>query len=150
VRTHDEAQITALKAAGASDVVPELVEGSLMIASHALLRLGVSMRRVLHAVQTARGDGYQGLASYFHGADDADHGEAQLHTVVLTASAWALQQTVAECKQRLAALDVQVKTVRGSLGDALADDELGELDSAWVLQGTAKALDVAESVLLRG
>ncbi len=150
VRTLDESHITALKTAGASDVVPELVEGSLMLASHALLRLGVPMRRVLHAVQAARGDGYQGLASYFHGADDEDHGEAQLHTVVLTESAWALRCTVSECTAALSDLGVVLKTVRSALGDTLSLDELGELDSAWVLQGTAKALDAAESLLLRG
>jgi monovalent cation:H+ antiporter-2, CPA2 family len=150
VRTHDELGLSQLKAAGAADVVPELVEGSLMLASHALLRLGTPMRRVLHAVQAARGDGYQGLASYFHGADDEDHGEAQLHTVVLLEHAWALKQTVAHCRDRLAAQGVTVKTVRGSLGDALADDETGEVDSAWVLQGTAAALDQAESLLLKG
>ncbi len=150
VRTHDESGLAQLKAAGAADVVPELVEGSLMLASHALLRLGTPMRRVLHAVQAARGDGYQGMASYFHGADDEDHGEAQLHTVVLLDNAWALKHTVAQCRERLLALSVVVKTVRGSLGDALADDERGDIDSAWVLQGTAGALDRAESVLMRG
>jgi monovalent cation:H+ antiporter-2, CPA2 family len=150
VRTHDESGMAQLKAAGAADVVPELVEGSLMLASHALLRLGTPMRRVLHAVQAARGDGYQGLASYFHGADDEDHGEAQLHTVVLLERAWALKHTVAQSRERLARLGVVVKTVRGSLGDTLADDELGELDSAWVLQGTSAALDRAEAMLLKG
>ncbi len=150
VRTHDETGLAQLKSAGAADVVPELVEGSLMLASHALLRLGTPMRRVLHAVQAARGDGYQGMASYFHGADDEDHGEAQLHTVVLPSHAWALKHSVGVCRERLAALGVVVKAVRGSLGDALADDERGELDSAWLLQGTAAALDQAESQLLKG
>jgi hypothetical protein len=43
-----------------------------------------------------------------------------------------------------------VKTVRSSLGDALANEELGEIDSAWVLKGTAAALRKAENLLLRG
>jgi CPA2 family monovalent cation:H+ antiporter-2 len=150
VRTHDESGLAQLKAAGAADVVPELVEGSLMIASHTLLRLGTPMRRVLHAVQAARGDGYQGLASYFHGADDEDHGEAQLHTVVLLERSWALKHTVAHSRERLAQLGVVLKTVRGSLGDTLSDEELGEVDSAWVMKGTAAALDKAERVLLKG
>lgn len=150
VRTHDESGLAKLKSAGAADVVPELVEGSLMLASHALLRLGTPMRRVLHAVQAARGDDYQGMASYFHGADDEDHGEAQLHTVVLLERSWALKHTVAECRARLAPLNVTIKTVRSSLGDAISGDELGEVDSAWLLKGTAIALGKAESMLLRG
>ncbi len=150
VRSQDETHMASLHAAGANDVVPERVEGSLMLASHALLRLGVPMRRVLHAVQQARGDGYQGLMSYFHGADDTDHGEAQLHTVVLSATAWAVSQTVGYCKQALHPLQVTVKTVRSSLGDTLGDDEQAEADSAWLLQGTKAHLDTAESLLLGG
>ena len=37
VRTRDDSQLAELKAAGASEVVPELLESSLMLASHALI-----------------------------------------------------------------------------------------------------------------
>ena len=40
VRTRDDSQLAELKAAGASEVVPELLESSLMLASHALILLG--------------------------------------------------------------------------------------------------------------
>jgi voltage-gated potassium channel Kch len=41
VRTRDDSQLAELKAAGASEVVPELLESSLMLASHALIMLGL-------------------------------------------------------------------------------------------------------------
>jgi hypothetical protein len=69
---------------------------------------------------------------------------------VLPERSWALKRTVAECRARLAPLNVTIKSVRSSLGDAIAGDELGEVDSAWLLKGTAIALGKAESVLLRG
>ncbi len=47
VRTVDDTHMDELIAAGATEVVPEIVEGSLMLASHALVLLGVPMRRVL-------------------------------------------------------------------------------------------------------
>ena len=43
-----------LQAAGATEVVPEAVEGSLMLASHALALVGVPMRRVIRIVQEQR------------------------------------------------------------------------------------------------
>src|SRR5574343_343891 len=47
VRTIDDADLEKLKAAGATEVVPEAIEGSLMLASHALALVGVPMRRVI-------------------------------------------------------------------------------------------------------
>ena len=58
VRSHDDTEIDKLRDAGAAEVVPEAIEGSLMLASHALLMLGVPLRRVLHRVQDARGERY--------------------------------------------------------------------------------------------
>ena len=54
VRTIDDADMERLRAAGATEVVPEAIEGSLMLASHALALVGVPMRRVLRVVQQQR------------------------------------------------------------------------------------------------
>ncbi|MEY3883696.1 MAG: hypothetical protein RLZZ379_974, partial [Pseudomonadota bacterium] len=45
VRTVDDTNMEALRAAGATEVVPEILEGSLMLASHALMLLGVPLNR---------------------------------------------------------------------------------------------------------
>jgi CPA2 family monovalent cation:H+ antiporter-2 len=60
----------ACSAAGAAEVVPEAIEGSLMLASHALALVGVPMRRVIRVVQDQRDARYNLLRGYFHGADD--------------------------------------------------------------------------------
>ena len=70
VRTIDDADFERLRAAGATEVVPEAIEGSLMLASHALALVGVPMRRVLRVVQQQRDARYGLLRGYFHGADD--------------------------------------------------------------------------------
>jgi monovalent cation:H+ antiporter-2, CPA2 family len=49
-------------------VVPEAIEGSLMLASHALALVGVPMRRVIRVVQEQRDARYNLLRGYFHGA----------------------------------------------------------------------------------
>ncbi|MDZ7585980.1 MAG: cation:proton antiporter, partial [Thiobacillus sp.] len=46
VRTIDDTHVDALKAAGAAEVVSEVMEGSLMLASHALMLLGVPLTQV--------------------------------------------------------------------------------------------------------
>lgn len=46
VRTVDDANMELFRDAGASEVVPEVLEGSLMLASHALVLLGVPLNRV--------------------------------------------------------------------------------------------------------
>ena len=70
VRTVDDADLDKLRAAGAAEVVPEAIEGSLMLASHALALVGVPMRRVIRITRDARDARYGLLRGYFHGADD--------------------------------------------------------------------------------
>ncbi len=85
VRSHDDSDLDQLKKAGAAEVVPELMEGSLMLASHALIMMGVPLRRVVHRVQAAREERYASLRGYFHGSSDAgDDAELErLHTVTV-------------------------------------------------------------------
>jgi CPA2 family monovalent cation:H+ antiporter-2 len=66
----DETDIDRLKAAGATEVVPEAIEGSLMLAGHALALVGVPMKRVIRITRDARDARYGLLRGYFHGADD--------------------------------------------------------------------------------
>ena len=54
VRTVDDTRLDELYAAGATGVVPEVLEGSLMLASHSLLLLGVPLNRVLKSIDSVR------------------------------------------------------------------------------------------------
>ena len=85
MRTVDDADLEKLLAAGATEVIPEIVEGSLMLASHALVLMGVPMRRVVRRVEEMRDERYSLLRGYFHGADDVDdddgHEQVRLQSV---------------------------------------------------------------------
>jgi CPA2 family monovalent cation:H+ antiporter-2 len=70
VRTQDDRDLERLQQAGATEVVPETIEGSLMLASHALALVGVPMRRVIRLARDQRDARYSMLRGYFHGADD--------------------------------------------------------------------------------
>jgi CPA2 family monovalent cation:H+ antiporter-2 len=73
VRTRDDQAIERLQAAGATEVVPDALEGSLMLASHALAVVGVPMRRVIRAVQDQRSARYALLRNYYDENEDGHH-----------------------------------------------------------------------------
>ncbi|VVO35994.1 cation:proton antiporter [Pseudomonas fluorescens] len=73
VRTRDDSQLAELKASGASEVVPELLESSLMLASHALIMLGLPAHQVQERADQIRHDRYRLLHGFYPGADDDAH-----------------------------------------------------------------------------
>ena len=153
VRTQDDHDLDKLLAAGATEVVPESIEGSLMLASHALALVGVPMRRVIRTVQDQRDARYNLLRGYFHGQDDdtvdeLDH--ERLQTVTLPRSAKTLGKGVESLA--LHALKVRVMSLRRKDGALVALDEATQLQDGdtLVLNGKPEALALAEQKLLRG
>jgi CPA2 family monovalent cation:H+ antiporter-2 len=73
VRTRDDSQWAELKAAGATEVVPELLESSLMLASHALILLGLPAHQVQEQVDQVRIDRYRLLHGFYRGAEDEEN-----------------------------------------------------------------------------
>jgi CPA2 family monovalent cation:H+ antiporter-2 len=153
VRTQDDHNLEKLQAAGATEVVPEALEGSLMLASHALALVGVPMRRVIRIVQDQRDARYNLLRGFFHGADDNSVDELEferLATLTLPLAARAAGQALAEFT--LHTLAVRVVSVRRSNGKSVPVDDATVLESGdtLVLSGRAEALALAEQKLLRG
>ncbi|MFT4104065.1 MAG: NAD-binding protein, partial [Burkholderiaceae bacterium] len=70
VRTSHESDIERLREAGATEVVPEIVEGSLMLASHVMLLADVPLARVQRRVAQVREGRYALLSGFFPGLDD--------------------------------------------------------------------------------
>jgi CPA2 family monovalent cation:H+ antiporter-2 len=153
VRTQDDHDLELLQKAGATEVVPEAIEGSLMLASHALALVGVPMRRVIHIVQEQRDARYSLLRGYFRGADDGDADEAEqerLSTTQLPLHAKSLGRAIGEIG--LDALGVQLVSLRRKSGQVMPlEDELVLVaGDALVLSGKAEALSHAELRLLKG
>ena len=153
VRTQDDANLDKLQAAGATEVVPEAIEGSLMLASHALALVGVPMRRVLRLVQDQRDARYNLLRGYFHGADDDTSNERdqeRLFTISLPPGATALGQNLGQLA--LSAMGVRVVNLRRSNGhmSSAVDEALLAAGDTLVLSGQPAALILAEDKLLRG
>jgi CPA2 family monovalent cation:H+ antiporter-2 len=68
VRAADDSHLDELKRAGATEVVPEVMEGSLMLAAQTLTRLDVPLRRVLRDIEEARAARYESLRERYQSA----------------------------------------------------------------------------------
>lgn len=155
VRTLDEKDFEQLHRAGAAEVVPETLEASMMLASHALIHVGVPINRVLRRVRQTRAARYSTLRGFFHGESDReedahDGDEPRLHSVSLVAGAYAIGRTLGEL-----AVDgrgVEVTAVRRRNIRALepSADTRFESGDVVVLLGVPAALTVAEGRLLKG
>jgi CPA2 family monovalent cation:H+ antiporter-2 len=153
VRTIDDVDDAKLRQAGATEVVPEAIEASLMLASHALALVGVPMRRVIRVVQDQRDARYHLLKGYFHGADDdgieeADH--ERLSTVTIPPGGRKVGRTLGSVA--LEAMGVRVANLRraGGQNAVFDDDTVLEGGDTLVLSGKAPALSLAEERLLGG
>jgi len=153
VRTQDDQNLEKLQEAGATEVVPEAIEGSLMLASHALALVGVPMRRVIRIVQDQRDARYNLLRGFFHGADDSTADELlheRLVTINLPLAAKANGKTLADAN--LPALGVRLVSLRRSDGKPVHAEDTTPLHAGdtLVLSGKATDLAAAEQKLLQG
>jgi len=153
VRTIDDADLERLRHAGATEVVPEAIEGSLMLASHTLALVGVPMRRVLRVVQEAREARYDLLRGYFHGQDDDTAEElhqARLMSLTLPPSAACLGEKLGDLA--LHAMGIGVASIRRASGAVVkpADEMVLAAGDTLVLSGRPEPLSLAEARLLKG
>ncbi len=153
VRTPDDTRARELKEAGATEVVPEAFEASLMLASHVLMSLKVPAARVMRSVEDLRSNRYEMLRNVIARGDDStnDAGfEEQVRSVVVPPGSWCIGKAVDEVRR--AGAEVAFTGIRrqGILGrDPSGDTEFQEGDIV-VIYGTPDALEHAEAVLLAG
>jgi CPA2 family monovalent cation:H+ antiporter-2 len=155
VRTRDDADIDRLKEAGAAEVVPEILEGSLMLASHALMLAGVPFNRVLRRIRDTRETRYGLFRGFFRGVSDEtgehrDHLQPRLHSVTVAAGAWAEGRTLRQID--LSAVGAEVTALRRRRQRDTHPDPDTRLQpgDVLVLRGQEEALAAAEARLLQG
>jgi monovalent cation:H+ antiporter-2, CPA2 family len=153
VRTQDDADLDRLLAAGATEVVPEVFEGSLMLGSHALVLLGVPLNRVVRRVREARDTRYRLLRGYFHGADDSsefdEDAHERLHSVRVEDGAVAVGQTLGAIDLKAAGVEVTAVRRRGIRGADPSAELVLQAGDVVVLRGQPEALELAEDRLLQ-
>ncbi len=155
VRTRDDTHMDELEAAGATEVMPEAVEASLMMGGQLLLLLKVPGSRIFKIMREIRENHYKLLRDFFHGEEsiDMEHDEAfqeRLHTVTLPEKAFAVDHTIEDL--HLWDWDVSVTAVRrgGIRGETPAPETRLQSGDVLVLAGTPQHLEHAEGLLLYG
>lgn len=156
VRTTDETHMDEFRQAGATEVVPEVLEGSLMLASHALIILGVPLKRVVKRIRLFREERYQMFKGYFGGVTDeagefGDAKQLRLHPVTLSKNAYVNKRMLRNVD--LTEFDVEIQHLRrlNMRADISPRPDIlfGEGDVI-VLLGSPEGLVAAEMYLLTG
>ncbi|MFI4890521.1 MAG: cation:proton antiporter [Steroidobacterales bacterium] len=155
VRTQDDSRLAELQGAGATEVVPETFEASLMLLSHLLLLLKVPVSRVIRTVDDIRSDRYGMLREFFpaQGAEPPDETHAfreELHSVILPPHAWAVGRSIADVMARGSAATVSSLRRDGIVGREPAADTVLKEGDVVVVCGTPEAVEHAETLLLMG
>ena len=155
VRTFDDTDVEKLKAAGAAEIVAEVIEGSLMLANQTMLLLGLPLNHVLTRLRQVRGERYALMRGFFPGATDATdaefHGQqTRMQSLLIDGDAAAVGKTVEAL--RLDELGIALSALRrnGVRETKLLPDMRLQSGDVLVLAGTPEALARAEIRLLQG
>lgn len=153
VRTLDDSELEKLQQAGATEVVPEVLEGSLMLASHALMLLGVPLTHVLRRIREVREQRYGLFRGVFRSDAESsleEHEQPRLSSVSLGDHAASIGKTLAELE--LGGLLVEVTAIRrrGIRGVEPSPEMKLMAGDVVVLLGEAENLALAEVKLLQG
>ncbi len=155
VRTQDDTKLTELQAAGATEVVPETFEASLMLLSHLLLLVKQPVGAVLRTVNDIRSHRYSMLRQYFRDAhaehlDETHAFREELHSVILPPHAWAVGRSITDLKERGSEVTVNAVRRDGIVGRDPGPDTVFKEGDVVVVYGTPEAVEHAETLLLMG
>jgi CPA2 family monovalent cation:H+ antiporter-2 len=157
VRTQDDSRLNELREAGATDVVPETLEASLMLVSQVLMLLNVPVVKVVRTVSDIRNSRYAVLRNIVNldGASfvpiEADREDSeQLKTVLLPPGAWGVGRTLDEVRERGAEVTFTSIRRHGIVGREPGGETSLRDGDIVVIYGSPKACEHAESVLLAG
>jgi len=155
VRTIDDTHIDKLKEAGATEVVSEVMEGSLMLASHALMLLGIPLSQVLKRIRTVRESRYALMKGFFRGATDinedlGDEAQPRLFSLLITSQSAAVGKTLEEIGLDDLLVDIVAIRRHGIRGVNPGPEARIDAGDVVVLRGTPENLAAAEIILLQG
>jgi len=144
VRTADDTRLKELQDAGATDVVPETFEASLMLVSHVLMLLHVPVTRVVRTLGEIRNSRYAVLRNIVRRGDarvvdETTEQREEIRSIVVPPGAWAVGRSLGEVRNRGVAVTFTGVRRHGILGREPAGDTI-----------LREELERAESVLLAG
>ncbi|WJG08518.1 monovalent cation:proton antiporter family protein [Aliiglaciecola sp. LCG003] len=155
VRTRKDYHLEELYAAGASQVVPEILEGSLMLVSQVLHLSGIPMSRILKRVRSERKGHYRNMHGFFPGeTTEISYGTKDklefLHAIILTSDAFAVGKSIDELN--LTGMRINIKGLRRKNIEIATPDlsEALKVGDVVVISGKPRRVERAERFLLEG
>ncbi len=155
VRTRNDDNLAQLKAAGANEVVPESLEGSLMLVSQVLSLTGVPFSRIIRRVQKERKEHYNHLHGFYQG-ENTDLGPNAIdriefaHAVLLTENADAIGRSLGSLNLAKRGVSVIALQRHGHEIEAPSDDIILQAQDTLVLRGKPHRVERAERFLQEG
>jgi CPA2 family monovalent cation:H+ antiporter-2 len=155
VRTRKDHNLQELFDAGASQVVPEKQEGSLMLISQVLHYAGIPMSRILKRIRNERKQNYEHMHGFFPGESTEINYETSdklefMHAIVMSDDAFAVGKTVEDLG--IAGKRVSLISIRRN-GKELANpslDYLIESSDVIIISGKPRRVERIENYLLNG
>jgi CPA2 family monovalent cation:H+ antiporter-2 len=155
VRTADDVGLQELTAAGATEVVPETLEASLMLASQVLMLLNVPVARVVRTMGEIRRDRYATMRSVVlpdtvaSAAPAQDEGEG-VSPIVIPPGAWAVGRSLQDIRERGAEVTFTALRRQGITGRDPQGSVVMREGDVLVVYGMPAAIEHAEAILLAG
>ncbi len=156
VRAKDEIEMDTLLMSGATQVIPEKAEGSVMLGAQVLSLVGVPLRRVMRRISEVRENRYGKLRGYFPGLEDDEIEDAdaiRLSSVHVKKDMPGIGKPLEWLEQ----IGVVVQSVRRKQGVGNTYTKLEPLpelrlepEDILVLSGNIASLEKAEKMLMKG
>ena len=148
IRTQDDNQLEQFQVSGAAEVVPEALEGSLMLVSHVLKRLDIPEKTIEQSIKQVRAQRYRMLHDFTHGQPlDSYDEHTESYAVTITENTFACGKTIAQLKLTVPVIELIHKD--RSIDKPNPDTTLNNGDTL-VLTGSPQDLDTAEARILLG
>lgn len=139
VRARDDTYLEALVKLGATEVLPESLEASVMVAQRVLEKLELPNEEIEEVVTRIRVEGYRQLKSFFHGVPQkaTSKSETFLHSIVLLETDKAVGKRIADLK--LESMGITLKALkRGDIrGDEPSPEMVLQAEDTLILEGKA-------------
>ncbi|MBU2893936.1 monovalent cation:proton antiporter-2 (CPA2) family protein [Colwellia sp. D2M02] len=155
VRTRNDDQLNVLQAAGANEVVPESLEGSLMLVSQVLSLTGVPFSRIMRRVQHERKNHYNHLHGFFQG-EQTDMSSAVIdrvefaHAILINEDSFAQGQSIEALN--LSAQNIHVVSLRRENKEIEMSEShtILQAQDTLIVRGKPKSIEQVERFIQKG
>jgi len=151
VRAKDDVHLEHLKALGAAEVIPEVLEGSLMLAAQTLTMIGVPVERALEQVREVRAHRYSALRAFYRGETDRLQRLTQEKLAcVVEHQAYAVGRPLVDLDLPRFGVTLEALRRQRVRDERPSPDTLLQAEDVLILVGAPEALSAAQHFILDG